>query len=95
MPLRNPLWSSQHLLELLLGSVFIGLALWGFKSSLWLVALALAAHGILDIVHGRVVSNPGVPPWWPPFCLAYDVTAAAYLAWGLKVGRIRAELREG
>jgi hypothetical protein len=34
-----------------------------------------------DFVHGYLVTNPGVPFWWPPFCLAYDVTAAAALAW--------------
>jgi hypothetical protein len=72
------------LLELLVGSVFLAAALSGFRSSLWVVVVALAAHGILDLVHDRVISNPGVPPWWPSFCLAYDVTAAAYLAWLLK-----------
>jgi hypothetical protein len=25
-----------------------------------------------------------VPPWWPQFCLAYDVVAAGYLALRLK-----------
>ena len=28
-----------------------------------------------------MISNPGVPSFWPAFCLAYDVAAAAYLAW--------------
>lgn len=79
------------LLEALVGAVFIALAVSGFRSSLWLVVVALAAHGILDATHGRVVANPGVPTWWPPFCLAYDVMAAAYLAWMLKTGRIRAK----
>jgi len=54
------------------------------------VVVALAAHGILDLAHGRVISNPGVPLFWPPFCSAYDLTAAGYLAWVLKTGRIRA-----
>jgi hypothetical protein len=31
-----------------------------------------------------VISNPGVPGWWPMFCLAYDVTAGVYLGWLLK-----------
>ena len=75
------------LLESLVGSVFLAVAVSGFRSSLWVVAVALAAHGILDIAHDRVVSNPGVPIWWPPFCLAYDLTASAYLAWLLKTGR--------
>jgi hypothetical protein len=54
------------------------------------VVVALAAHGIFDLVHGSAIPNPGVPTWWPEFCLAYDVTAAVYLAWLLKSGRIRA-----
>ena len=73
--------STQALvLESLAGAVFLTVAVVAFKSSLWLVVGALAGHGILDFVHDRLISNPGVPPWWPPFCLAYDVTAAIYLA---------------
>jgi hypothetical protein len=64
--------------------VMVGFALVavaGFKGSLWLVAAGLAAHGVFDFLHGYVVSNPGVPEWWPAFCGAYDVAAAAALAW--------------
>ena len=83
--------STQALvLESLVGSVFIAVAVWGFRSTLWVVVVALAAHGILDLAHGNVISNPGVPLWWPAFCSAYDLTAAGYLAWVLKTGRIRA-----
>ena len=77
-------------LESLIGGAFLAAALVGFRSSLWIVVIALAAHGVFDFAHGTVVSNPGVPPWWPAFCLAYDVTAAGYLAWRLTSGRIRA-----
>ena len=77
-------------LESVAGAVFIAVAVSGFRSSLWIVVLALAAHGVFDLAHSRVISNPGVPAWWPAFCLTYDVTAAAYLAWLLKIGRIRA-----
>lgn len=59
---------------------FVGAAIAGFRGSLWLVVAALAAHGVFDLVHGHVIENPGVPPWWPPFCLAFDGVAAAYLA---------------
>jgi len=84
--------ASTHalLLESLVGAVFLAMAVSGFKSSLWVVVVALAGHGVLDFAHDRVISNPGVPLWWPAFCLAYDLTAAAYLAWLLKAGRIRA-----
>ena len=33
----------------------------------------------IDAIHGHLVMNPGVPAWWPSFCLAYDVTAAGVL----------------
>jgi hypothetical protein len=84
--------SSTHalVLETLVGAVFLVLAVSGFKSSLWVVVVALAAHGVFDLLHGKAISNPGVPGWWPQFCLAYDVTAAGYLAWLLKRLRIRA-----
>jgi hypothetical protein len=66
------------------------LAAAGFRSSLWVVVAALAAHGVFDLVHGGVIENPGVPGWWPAFCLTYDVTAATYLLWLLRSGRIHA-----
>jgi hypothetical protein len=76
--------------ESLAGAVFIGLAVIGFKWSLWVVVAALAGHGTFDFIHAGLISNPGVPQWWPEFCGAYDVTAAVYLAWLLKTGRTRA-----
>jgi hypothetical protein len=75
--------------ELMAGAVFVVAAVYGFRSSLWIVAVALAAHGVFDFVHGRLIANPGVPTWWPAFCGTYDVTAGVALAWLLGVGRIR------
>lgn len=60
---------------------FLAVAVAGFKTNLWLVVAALGAHGIFDFVHGHLVSNPGVPAWWPAFCLTYDLVAAGFLAW--------------
>lgn len=60
--------------------VFLVASIAGFKRSLWLVVAALAAHGVLDFVHARLIDNPGVPVWWPGFCLAFDLVAAGYLA---------------
>lgn len=70
--------------------VFLGASIAGFRTSLWLVVAALAAHGVFDFFHGQLIANPGVPAWWPPFCLSYDVVAAAYLAWLLSRSRARA-----
>jgi hypothetical protein len=78
------------IIESAVAAVFLGLALAGFRSTLWLVATALAAHGIFDFLHPHVYANPGVPVWWPSFCLAYDVLAAACLAWLLVSKKVAA-----
>ncbi len=84
--------ASTHALvvESLVTAAFLAAAIAGFKSSLWLVVLALAAHGVFDLVHGGIIANPGVPAWWPEFCLTYDVAAAGYLAWLIKSRRVLA-----
>ena len=67
--------------ELLGMSVFGAAAVIGFKLSPWIVAAGLVVHGIFDSFHGRVIANPGMPPWWPAFCASYDVCAGVILAW--------------
>lgn len=69
---------------------FFVMALIGFRFTLWWVVAALAAHGVFDWFHGRLIEDPGVPSWWPMFCLTYDVVAAAYLSWLLGFSRIDA-----
>lgn len=78
------------MMETLVGLAFLALAVAGFRTSLWIAAAALAGHGLFDFIHGDLILNPGMPVWWPPFCLAYDVTAAAFLAWLIISGRVRA-----
>lgn len=78
------------LIEATIGAGFIALAVFGFRTSLWVVAAALGLHGVFDLVHGAFISNPGVPRWWPEFCLTYDVVAAGYLAWLIIRRRTRA-----
>ncbi len=65
-------------------TLFLAASIVGFKYSLWFVVAALAAHGIFDAFHDQLIANPGVPVWWPQFCLAYDVVAAGYLAYLLR-----------
>ncbi|MDD2923887.1 hypothetical protein [Rhodoferax sp.] len=77
-------------IESLVMLAFLVAAVLGFKRNLWLVVVALLAHGVFDFFHPHIVHNPGVPTWWPMFCLAYDVMAAAYLAWLLKKSRLTA-----
>ena len=80
------------IVEGIIATAFLAMAIVGFKRSLWLVVAGLAAHVIFDVVHDRIIANPGVPAWWPGFCLAYDGVAAGYLAFLLsrRVVRVRA-----
>ena len=64
-------------------AVFIIAAVVGFKFNPWIVVVGLVGHGIFDFFHGGIINNPGVPVWWPSFCLSYDVIAGGYLAWSL------------
>ena len=67
-------------IEIAVASGFLLLAIIGYKKSLWLVAIALAGHGVFDIVHHLAIENPGVPHWWPGFCSAFDVILGGVLA---------------
>lgn len=75
---------SVMLAEIAIGAGFIVLTVAGFKRSPWLVVVALAGHGVFDLFHPHAFHNPGVPVWWPDFCMAYDVAAAGFLAWLLR-----------
>ena len=63
--------------------IFAFAAVVGFKKNLWIIVGALCFHGIFDAFHGELITNRGTPIWWPAFCLSFDVTAGAYLAWRL------------
>lgn len=67
-------------IELLGFAIFAGLAVLGFRTSLWIVAAGLAAHGVFDFVRHNWFPGPGAPEWWPAFCGGYDVAAAIALA---------------
>jgi hypothetical protein len=81
------------LIESVVMTLFVAAAVAGFKSSTWIVVVALAGHGVFDAVHGRVIENAGMPAWWPAWCLAYDLGAAAALGWLLRRGLITNDAR--
>ena len=67
-------------LESVIAAVFLALAVAGFMKNLWVTVAALVGHGIFDFFHHLLIQNPGVPMWWPGFCLAFDVLAGCFLA---------------
>lgn len=70
---------------------FLVIAVIGFRINLWIVALAIAGHGLFDFfVHPHLVTNPGMPAWWPAFCGTIDVALGVLVAILLNRGVIRA-----
>ena len=68
-------------LESAVFAMFALAAVVGLKRNLWIIVGALAGHGVFDLAHPHLIANPGVPAWWPTFCMPYDISAALYLAW--------------
>jgi hypothetical protein len=67
-------------IEIAFASGFLLIGALGFKRNLWLVVLALVGHGVFDFVRTGLIENPGVPRWWPGFCLVFDVVIGGLLA---------------
>ena len=66
--------------ETVVALAFAALAVAGFKKNLWLAAAAIAGHGLFDAVHHLFIHNPGMPAYWPGFCMAFDIVAGGWLA---------------
>lgn len=66
--------------ELIVFALFAAAAVLGFRISLWIAAAGLAMHGLFDLTRHWILPGHGVPEWWPAFCLAFDLLAAAGLA---------------
>jgi hypothetical protein len=67
-------------LESLAAGTFLALAVAGFMKNLRLIVATLTGHGVFDFFHHLFIQNPGVPAWWPGFCLSFDVFAGGFLA---------------
>src|SRR5213596_2575971 len=72
--------SRTLIIESAVASGFLLVAVLGFRRNFWFVVAALVGHGVFDFVHHLFIDNPGVPHWWPGFCLASDVVFGAWLA---------------
>lgn len=66
-------------IEIVVAVAFLLVAALGYRRSLWLVVAALIGHGIFDFAHHFFIDNPGVPHWWPGFCLAFDALFGLFL----------------
>ncbi len=71
--------TSALTIESLVACIFLAVAVVGFRKNLWLTVAGLVGHGVFDFFHHLMIQNPGVPVWWPGFCMSFDVLAGAFL----------------
>jgi hypothetical protein len=82
----------------------VGMETQADHSGLWVQSLTIAScrigrtvgligHGTFDFVHHFFIDNPGVPRWWPGFCLAFDALFGVLMAWRLLRGPRLSEVK--
>ena len=71
--------------EMLYGLPFLAaglaFALVSVRQSAVVVGAFWMLHGLYDLVHDRLITNRGVPGWYPVWCCSVDVVIGAYLLW--------------
>lgn len=85
-------------MEIVFASVFSVLAVVGYRRNLWLVATGIVGHGVFDSLRhvfssNPAINDPGVPAFWPGFCLVFDVIFGGWLMVRLLRSRDLAEPR--
>ena len=53
----------------------------GIRRSAVVVGAFWILHGLYDLTHSQLITNAGVPDWYPVFCFSVDVVIGAYLLW--------------
>lgn len=53
----------------------------GIRQSAIIVGAFWLLHGMYDLLHDGLITNPGVPAWYSVFCCVVDVVVGLYLLW--------------
>jgi hypothetical protein len=77
--------------ETAIATVFVVVALFGALRFPLLVGIGIAVHGLFDLVHHVIIQNPGLPPWWPAFCMSIDIILGL---WVIGLSRSRPTVEE-
>lgn len=56
-------------------------ALVSVRQSAVVVGVFWLLHGLYDLVHSQLITNAGVPGWYPIFCFVVDAVIGSYLLW--------------
>ena len=73
------------IMEMIYGVPFVvaGLvfALVSVRQSAVVVGVLWLLHGLYDLAHSQLITNVGVPAWYPIFCFVVDAVIGSYLLW--------------
>jgi hypothetical protein len=71
--------------EMIYGIPFVAVglvfAVMSVRQSAVVVGAFWILHGLYDLMHSRLITNAGVPGWYPVWCCSVDVVIGAYLLW--------------
>ena len=56
-------------------------ALVSVRQSAVVVGVLWLLHGLYDLVHSQLITNTGVPGWYPIWCFMVDAVVGSYLLW--------------
>jgi len=65
--------------EILVATVFTTIAVIGAYTRLLWVGIGIVLHGVFDWIHPHLITNGGVPLWWPAFCAGIDIVLGAWV----------------
>ena len=65
--------------EIAVASVFSIMAIAGALRWPLLLGVGILLLGVFDLFHGMIISNSGVPMWWPTFCASIDVVLGIWV----------------
>jgi hypothetical protein len=65
--------------ETAIAIIFSAVAIFGGLRFPLLVGVGIVGHGLFDLVHHVIIQNPGVPGWWPAFCMSIDVVLGLWV----------------
>ena len=51
------------------------------RQSAVVVGVFWLLHGLFDLAHSQLITNAGVPDWYPMFCFVVDAVIGSYLLW--------------
>lgn len=62
------------------------------KKGVMLVVAMLAGHGVFDIKHYRLLTNPNLPVWLAALWIAFDILKTAFRTW--RAAKANADTKE-